>query len=111
MLGDTGYNYRSKFPEKVKKNRIQASSIGLALDEKRDHPFQQENRVWGANVWWAVVDRVIEGDHQGRDALICVFTTVSLFPKTMIDTKWANYLWNECIHDGLMHESLIVSIF
>lgn len=47
MFGNTGHNCRSKFPERVRGNRVQALSGELALDERRKHPFQQEeNRVW-----------------------------------------------------------------
>ena len=47
MFRNTGHNYRSKFPERVRGVRIQASSGELVLDERRDHPFtQEENTVW-----------------------------------------------------------------
>lgn len=46
MLGNTGHNCRSKFPEKLRGDKIQTSSGGWDLDERREYLFQQrENRL------------------------------------------------------------------
>lgn len=52
MLGNTGHNCRSKLPEKVRGDKIPASSGGLDLDERREHLFQQrENRLMWSGKW------------------------------------------------------------
>lgn len=87
-LENTGHNCRSKFPEKGRRVRIQASSGGLPLDERRDHPFrQEENRVWVNHVEWAMVDMMIEGQSAKSERPSSTCSPLSSLPRSMIDTK------------------------
>lgn len=95
------HNCRSKFPEKVRGDKVQVSSGALVLDERRDHLCQQrENRLW-----------ILIGLESGR------YGDKRRAPIQGIPITWNNHghkvSWTfvECIPDDLMHESLIVSIF